>query len=252
MLSLITINMNNYEGLRRTLDSIKNQTIGTLFQHIIIDGGSSDGSLDLILQYARENSSVVWTSEKDRGIYDAMNKGLSMATSEYVAYLNSGDELYDANTLHKLLNIVQKKSDVDIFYSDLTFKNDKGEITREWISGSFSKVKIFLGWMMPHPLTVIRREIILQHSGFNLDFKISADYDLLLRILLRDDVRVVYFPEFTVRMETGGVSNSSVRQVIKANSEVLHSWRSLNGFLIPYWIFFIKPLSKFRQLKIFK
>lgn len=249
MITLITINYNNADGLSRTLASVALQDYGGDFEHVVIDGASTDGSACVAKAYAEENSRVRFVCEKDTGIYNAMNKGLSLATNEYVAFLNSGDVFASDQCLRNLIFFLDARNGVDMLYGDVNFQLPSGKINRVWTSGSFSKLKLYLGWMPPHPMTIIKRSLIEELKGFNEEFRIAADYDLMLRILFLPSVNVKYIHETIVNMEDGGVSNGSLSNVLRSNYEVMKSWIQLTGILAPYWIFFFKPILKLTQLR---
>lgn len=250
MLTIVTINYNNAEGLGKTLRSIESQGNSTQFQHIIIDGASVDGSRAIADSYVNANERAYLVSEKDSGIYNAMNKGLSLTTTEYVAFLNAGDVLAEKNCLSKLVGVLSSFRNVDVLYGDLNFVNGAGTVKRVWKSGDFLRSKLFLGWMPPHPMTVVRTELIRAAGGFDEGFSIAADYDLMLRILLKFDVTVKYLPIITVSMETGGVSNGSIKGILKSNYEVMKSWVGVKAVITPYWVLLMKPLRKILQLNL--
>ena len=242
-LTIVTINLNNKSGLIKTLSSLQNQTAMLDIHHIVIDGNSNDGSKEVLYEYKRNNIHSEVVIEQDLGIYYAMNKGLSRCKTAYIAYLNSGDELCAADTAEKLL---QNLNDIDFFYSDIMIY--KGEtLDRKWYSGSFSKWKLYFGWMPPHPATIIRTSLVRQVGGFDTGYKIAADYKLMLKVLLTKNLKVQYLPVYTVRMEGGGLSNMSVKNIVHANMEVLLAWSSINKFVIPVWLPFFKICLKLMQ-----
>ena len=249
MLTLITVNYNNALGLSRTLKSVIDQCLDEVLEHIIIDGGSTDESSEILENYYKNNPNVRFVSEADNGIYDAMNKGIELATQDYVCFLNSGDILNDESCLQRVCSKIKQDVTIDVLYGDLVFFNETGRITRNWISGNFSSWKLFLGWMPPHPMTIIKRKVLIASNGFSTKFQIAADYDLLLRILWRQARKVSYMPGVLVRMEKGGISNSSMAAIIYSNFEVIKSWNNLTGIFSPYWIFVTKPLMKIMQIR---
>lgn len=251
MITIITINYNNALGLERTLSSISSQDFRGEFEHIIIDGGSSDNSVSIIKNYSTSGN-VVWVSEGDEGIYDAMNKGLSIASNGYIAFLNSGDVLDGADKLSLITQKLKDNTVTDFLYGDLVFVSRDGSITRRWTAGKFQKWKLYFGWMPPHPMTVIKKSLLESVGGFNVQFKIAADYDLFLRLILTRKIAFEYLAVNTVKMEVGGVSNSSLLGIIRSNVEVVNSWIGIRGLIVPYWIFFTKPLLKFRQFRKFQ
>lgn len=248
-LTLVTINYKNYAGLEKTLQSIAEQVKDEAIELVIVDGGSCDLSHALIKSFSCANISLKWISERDAGIYDAMNKGLNLSTSEFVAYLNSGDCLNSKDTLRLLLEKLHSDKSIDFLYSNVSFVNKVGGITRLWTSGKFHWFKILFGWMPPHPMTIIRRSKLIEIGGFDLEFSIASDYDLMLRILKSKKLNIDYVNFTSVKMEAGGVSNGSLNNILRANFEVLLAWKKMYGWVVPYWIVFTKPLSKLVQLK---
>lgn len=246
MLSIITINYNNSAGLTRTIESIVKQTQKTNFEHIIIDGSSNDGSVELLKSYSKEHNNTVCLSEPDDGIYNAMNKGLSKANGKMVAFLNSGDVLASNTILEQLIIFLKNYDQSDIVYGDIRIVNADGVSIRNWRSGKYSRYKLLTGWMPPHPMTMINLEMIRKIGGFNEKYRIAADYDLLFRAINNKTARIEYYPNLLVKMEQGGVSNGSLQNILKSNLEVLEIWRQ-NWNFVPYWIFIAKPLRKLLQ-----
>lgn len=250
LITIITINYNHAMGLARTLNSVSVQDVVENVQHIIVDGGSTDGSKDIAAAYVDKHNNTLLISETDSGIYNAMNKGLALAKNKYVGFLNSGDVLFDNQCLKKVSDLIESEDDIDVIYSDIVFTDRSGRISRVWRPGSFARWKLFLGWMPPHPLTLVSTETVRSHCGFNEKFFISADYDLMLRILLEPNRKIRYLGETMVEMETGGLSNGSIRSILSANLEVIKSWIDLRGSFFPFWIFITKPLYKIFQIRI--
>ena len=249
MLSIVTVNLNNAKGLERTLQSVGQQVTAGKFEHVIIDGNSTDESILYIQNYSSENTNVIWLSEPDNGIYDAMNKGLKLATGEYIAFLNSGDIFANSCCLDHIIKEKETDPNIDVIFGDLCFLDKDSNVIRRWRSGAFNKAKLYYGWMPPHPMTTIRHEIIKKNLGFDIRYKIAADYDLMLRIFLGEKLSIKYTNLVLVYMEKGGLSNSSIFQVIRANVEVMKSWFRIKGVRTPFWIFFTKPLGKLAQIK---
>ena len=250
ILSIITINYNNYSGLKRTLESIEQQRESEQFQHVIIDGFSTDSSISLITDYVSRNQSVVWISERDAGIYNAMNKGISLATGKFISFLNSGDELAGPHCLKDVLYHLEAYGGCDILYGNIDIIAPSGKVKRRWHSGEFKTYMLWVGWMPPHPMFTVRSELITEQFGFNEEFSIAADYDLCLRLLLKSDICVFYLDKTLVRMEDGGVSSASLINIFRANTEVLRSWYRIKGFSLPFWVFVFKPLQKLFQFSV--
>lgn len=243
-LSIITINLNNCSGLKLSINSLFSQSF-TDFELVVVDGVSCDGSVDFIKSLKHQSISIEKVIEKDTGIYSAMNKGLNLATGDYIAFLNSGDYLAHSRVIEKL---VTSGPDTDIGFGRVNFYNEADEIVRVFDPGVFKRWKLFFGWMSPHPMCVIKRSLVLSTGGFREDLRISADYELMLRLFLRDDLTKVYVPGLEVMMQSGGVSNGSLAGVFRGNIEVLKAW-SANHWFVPFWIFILKPVSKLAQLK---
>ena len=249
MLSLITINYNNDSGLKKTIQSVIEQNINHHFEHIIIDGASTDKSNFIIEEYKHVGGNVISKSEPDYGIYDAMNKGLHMASGSHVAFLNSGDVLVHNMVLDKISSAIVHENTLDFLYGDICIVDSLGKVIREWRAGNYMQCKLFLGWMPPHPMTTIRKHILDDCGNFDENLRIAADYDLMLKVLLRRQTNVRYLSETLVHMEAGGISNGSLRGMISSNLEVLKSWFKNKGIIFPFWIVFTKPLSKLLQIK---
>lgn len=253
ILTLITINYNNASGLENTLKSIQNQVQVDDWEHIIIDGGSQDNSEMVINDYAlASDHPVTIVSEADKGIYDAMNKGLRLARGINVAFLNSGDSLAKDDTLLSIISVLRRDNDVNLIYGNIVFKDTNEQPKRYWRPGEFRKYKLLLGWHLPHPMTTLKLDRVNVLGGFDEKLRIAADYHLLLKYAWAYKIKYKYLPCVTVNMEPGGISNGSLGNIIKANYEALLAWRDLDISVFPFWILFTKPLIKLGQYKIWK
>lgn len=243
-ISIITATYNSAATVKDTLISVGRQTY-TNYEHIIIDGLSSDHTLDIVAKYPHVSRTV---SEKDKGIYDAMNKGIALATGEVIGILNSDDIYANNEVLYKVARAFEDPS-VQALYADLQYvkENDLNKVVRHWKSGEFNSHNFFYGWMPPHPTFFVRKELYDEIGVFNTSFRSSADYELMLRFLVAYNVKAVYLPEVTVKMRTGGMSNASWKNRWRANREDRRAW-SVNG-LTPY--FFTIPLKPFRKISQF-
>ena len=217
-ISLITVTYNCYQTLKDTIDSVRAQEYDEL-EYIVIDGGSTDGTVDLIK--SNEDLISFWLSERDSGIYDAMNKGLEKASGDYVGFLHSDDMFYSNETLTNINIALNRCEKPDVFYGDLEYVNAvaTGKVIRKWKSKMFEKVLLKQGWMPPHPTLYIRKEVIDETGFFDTSFKIAADYDYILRLFTRAGLTTCYLPEVIVKMRVGGASNKSLKNIIRKSKE---------------------------------
>ena len=245
-ISIITATYNSAATVGDTLQSIAGQTYPDI-EHIIIDGLSKDNTLEIVKQFVHP---AIISSEKDKGIYDAMNKGIRKATGEVIGILNS-DDFYNGNTI--ISKVMELFSDplVDAVYGDLQYvkQEDSSKIVRTWKAGPFSKKSFYYGWMPPHPTFFVRKKAYEQFGYFNLALQTAADYEIMLRFLFKNDMLVKYLPEVLVKMRTGGASNASLLRRLKANREDRLAWQ-LNGLQPKFFTLTLKPLRKINQFVI--
>ena len=233
----------NDPRLAHALKSVLSQRLEHELETIVVDAGSTDSTKEVLNQYKDDISILI--SEPDNGIYDGMNKGVRLATGDVVGILNADDRYADEFVLRDVLETLSD-SDTDACYGNLVYVNDNDEMVRYWKSGGHSAGKWYWGWMPPHPTFFVRRSIYERYGVFDLGFPIAADYELMLRLLFKERVRVKYLDRVLVRMAVGGASNGSISNIIKANQEVARAWRRNDlsgGFLVPL----LKPASKVLQ-----
>ena len=227
----------------RALDSILSQRHEHDLELIVVDAESTDGTMQVLERY-RDNITTL-ISEPDNGIYDGMNKGIRHSTGDVVGILNADDRYADEYVLRDVTEMFADE-DVQACYGNLVYVNHNDEIVRYWKTGNAGLSKWYCGWMPPHPTFFVRRSVYEEHGVFDLDFPIAADYELMLRLLLKHRISVRYLDRVLVRMALGGESNGSISNVIKANWEVARAWRFnrlRGGYLVP----FLKPASKMFQ-----
>ena len=190
----------------------------------------------------------VLVSEPDEGIYDALNKGIKLATGDVIGLLHSDDIYFDENVLAKVALLFEEKN-VGSVYGDLVYvdKKDTTKVFRYWKAGEFNENKLRKGWMPPHPSFFIRKEIYDRYGLYDTDFKIAADYDLILRFLGKHKISTLYLPEVLVKMRWGGKSNKSLSNIIQKSYEDYRALKK-NTFNNPLLILFKKNLSKLPQL----
>jgi glycosyltransferase involved in cell wall biosynthesis len=245
-ISVITATFNSASTIRDTLDCVRRQDHPEV-EHIIIDGKSTDDTLIIVSGFPHVTKVV---SEKDKGIYDAMNKGIGFATGDIIGILNS-DDLYIDHTV--LSDVAQAFADPAVMtvYADLQFidAGDINRIRRTWVAGPFKKKNFYYGWMPPHPTFFVRKEVY-RHAGlFSTELRSAADYELMLRILLKYGFSTRYLPRVMVKMRVGGMSNASLNNRLRANKEDRLAWK-LNGLKPNFFTLYLKPLRKIHQFII--
>lgn len=235
-ISVITVCYNSIETLETTILSVKKQTHPNI-EYIIVDGKSEDGSLDII----KKHESVIskWVSEPDTGLYDAMNKGLKMATGDIIALINSDDLFCDDKALEKVAIAFVNRPDLDCIYADLYYvsQNDTDEIIRTWRTGGQRKFKY--GWHPAHPTFYVKKDVYNRFGGFNLDFKLAADFEIMLRFLEKHQISAFYLEESLVKMRLGGATNQSFKNIKKGNIECINAFKinslPVNKLLYPFY-----------------
>jgi glycosyltransferase len=251
-ITIITAVYNGSSTIADCLKSVNSQTVSV--DHIIIDGASTDNSLELVRQISPHTRIL---SEPDHGIYDAMNKGIALATGDIVGILNADDFYASPDVLAHVAKVFADPL-VDACYGDLLYvaetqspltnqqQSAAFKTIRYWKSGAFNPDKFYWGWMPPHPTFFVRRRLYDQFGFFNLNLGSASDYELMLRFLLKHKAATVYIPEILVKMRTGGASNANISNRIKANQMDRQAWE-VNG-LKPYpWTLYLKPLRKLSQ-----
>lgn len=243
-LSIITVCLNNRTTIRDTINSVLSQSSVEL-EYLIIDGGSDDGTLDIIESYRQQLSLLV--SEPDTGMYDAMNKGISRAKGEVIGILNADDAYAHDHVLAKVSEAFKDPA-IAACYGDLmyTCHADASRIRRFWKAGPYDRRRFYRGWMPPHPTFFVRKNCYERFGAYRTDLGSSADYELMLRYLLCHNVKPAYISEVLVLMRTGGTSNATLGNRLQAHLMDWKAWR-VNA-LRPYlWTLPMKPLSKIAQ-----
>lgn len=216
-ISVITAVYNSAATLGDALDSVAGQA-GADVEHVVIDGASTDGSTQLL--QARRADFAVFVSERDSGIYDALNKGIARSSGEVVGFLHADDVFADAGVLGRVAREFQDPS-VDAVYGDLVYVSarDTGKVVRRWTAQPFTPRRLGWGWMPPHPTLYVRRKWYDRLGGFDTRYRIAADYHFILRLFSQDGLRAAYVPEILVRMRLGGASNRSLASVLRKSRE---------------------------------
>lgn len=215
--SIITATYNSEKTIIDTLLSLEKQTHLDI-EYIIIDGVSKDNTLKVIDRNSTRVSTII--SEPDKGIYDALNKGILAATGDIIGFLHSDDLLADSNVIADVVATFENNG-CDAVYGDLQYvaRDNIDHVIRCWKSGDFRPRKMQYGWMPPHPTFYMKRELYERWGGFDLSFKISADYDSLTRYIIYHQVKLAYLPRVLTKMRVGGISNRSVKNMILKSKE---------------------------------
>ena len=286
--SIITVSYNSAKTIGDTISSVQKQSYKNI-EYIVVDGNSTDGTVEIVKQYLDSSKGVSqdvsqdamqgrsegasqdlpedlsknlpqdlsigalqgvvtkFLCEKDKGIYDAMNKGLALATGDIIGVLNS-DDFYCSNDV--IENVVRafEENETDCLYGDLNYVDpvDTSKIIRKWRSGAYLRKNFLKGWMPPHPTFFVKKSCYERLGTFDTQFTSAADYELMLRFLFKELCSAQHFPKVMIHMRSGGVSNVSLKNRLRANREDRLAWK-ING-LKPKWFTLLrKPLSKLKQ-----
>ena len=242
-ISIVTAAYNSAHTIRDTIDSVLAQDYPDI-EHIIVDGASKDGTVDILKSYGDK---IRWISEKDGGIYYAMNKGVEMATGDAIGVVGS-DDFYPNNQVISKVVKAFEESNADSVYGDLHYVNAKDvtKIERNWVSGKYDKNRFLNGWMPPHTAFFLKKKIYDAYGLYIPTMPNASDYELMLRMLYKHNVSSYYIPEVLMKMRNGGNSNDSIKKRIISNMEDRSSWK-INGLKPRWYTLFAKPLSKLGQ-----
>jgi glycosyltransferase involved in cell wall biosynthesis len=243
-ISLITVTYNSGEFLEECIQSVISQSYNDL-EYIIIDGGSTDPTISIIHKYKPFISFFI--TEPDLGIYDAMNKGIALATGDVIGILNGDDFFADDLVLNRIAEEFQKNK-ADIVYGNLWYvaRQNSAKIVRKWISKSYTNRSMQYGWMPAHPTFYAKRKLFTEYGNYNLLYKSAADYDLMLRFLFKHQRSSSFVNKVFVKMRTGGVSNQSINNRLKASINDRKAMKN-NGINWPWLSIVFKPLRKIEQ-----
>jgi glycosyltransferase involved in cell wall biosynthesis len=241
-ISLITVAFNSAATIRDTIASVKSQDYSNI-EYIIVDGNSKDGTVPII-----KSSGAKWLSEPDRGIYDAMNKGIAMATGDVVGIINSDDYYFDDKVISTVAEAFGDPS-IDAVYGDLIIVDPGNlkKVVRKYSSKSWKPEKFARGFMPAHPTFFVRRKFYDAVGLFKTDYKIAADYEMLIRLLHNQKVRYRYLPMTMVVMRKGGVSSNGIKSNVILNQEILRACKE-NGIYSNYFMIYTKYVFKLFEL----
>ncbi len=246
LISIVTCVYNNAAEIRAAVDSVLSQR-GVDIEYIVVDGASTDGTMEILQSYGQRIHHLV--SAPDRGIYDGLNRGVELATGDYVGFLHSDDLFADENTLQRLFASLSREPRERwpaAVYGDLLYvdKQQPDRVIRYWRSGPFTLNKLRNGWMPPHPSLYVRRDVMLATGPFDIALRIAADYKFILQ-LFQQPLRFVYVPGVVVRMRTGGASNRSLKAILRKSREDRDALQATG--IAPLRALLIKNLSKVPQ-----
>ena len=245
LVSIITATYNSEAFIAEALNSYRAQTY-IKKELLLIDGKSKDQTLYILKDHL--DCISVLKSEKDNGIYDALNKGIHLAKGDIIGILHSDDLFATNQVLEKVIQKFKSDSSLMAVYGDLEYvsRNNPNEIIRFWKSGNWGLKAMESGWMPPHPTLFIKKECFSKFGIYDLSYNSASDYDLILRLFYKHQIKLAYLPEVLVKMRVGGLSNKSLTNRWKANLEDRIAMKK-NGIPFPVWAAILKPLRKLNQ-----
>ena len=246
--SIITVTYNAKKTLIETINSIKSQSYHDI-EYIIIDGGSTDGTLNVI----KSNLDVVnkWVSEPDYGLYHAMNKGIKLTEGDIIGFLNADDLYSYEHVITDVVNLFSEEA-VEATYANLEIvkQHNINKVKRYWRAGYHNANSFLYGWMPPHPTVFLRKYIYEKYGDFNLDLGSASDYEILLRFFYKNNLTVRYLDRTIIKMRAGGISDKSIFNRIKANRYDKKAWL-INNLKPKFYTHLLKPIRKFGQYRGF-
>jgi glycosyltransferase involved in cell wall biosynthesis len=249
-ISIITVCFNSVKTIESAIQSVIQQNYVDL-EYIIIDGGSNDGTIEIIKKYRDKISKYI--SEPDRGIYDAMNKGIGMATGEIVGILNSDDLFNNENVISSIVSVFQKGKYLNAVIADVVFFNGNNKVIRNYSSKNWSGKKFAWGFMPPHPSFFCKRSVYEEFGLYKIDYKIAADYEILIRFLLINEINYKYVSMITTKMRLGGASSKNLNSIITLNREIKRACfenHIYTNYIMIYLKYFIKILELLKFPKV--
>ena len=243
--SIITVVYNNVTTIAQAIESVLGQNYPDI-EYIIIDGRSTDGTLSEIRKYEDRIARIV--SEKDKGIYDAMNKGIRLATGDLIGILNADDFFYDQEVVSRVVDAFHEDGALQATIGDIVFikDNDHNRVLRHYSARNWRPSKFAWGYMPPHPSFFCKKEVYESFGYHQTDYKIAADYEILIRFLLVNRVRYKYLPITTTKMRMGGASTRNLQSIITLNKEIRRGCsenRVYTNYLMIYSKYFFKPFE---------
>lgn len=243
-ISVITAAYNAEATIAGCMESILSQKY-TNIEHILVDGGSTDRTVEIVREMSPESRVV---SEEDEGLYHALNNGLDLATGEVIGFLHADDRFVHDGVTAKIVEVMED-DEVDGLYGDLIYVGIGGRLLRQWKAGLYHQALLGRGWMPPHPTLFLRSRIYARYGRFDTSYCIAADYDFVLRILKDNLVRLRYIPQTMVEMRIGGISNRGIYNIVKKSAEDMRAVKK-NGTGVPFLVVVMKNFRKSGQFFI--
>lgn len=246
LVTVITVVFNGARTIEQTILSVLAQTYENV-EYLVIDGGSTDGSLDILRQY--EDRIDYWQSEKDRGLYDAMNKGIALAKGDVVGMLNADDFFAAPSALADIVDGFAEGVDAVFSCLDIVDPTDLARVVRKYRISSFSRFMLRIGVMPPHPTFYCRKSCFEKAGGYRTDYQIAADFEMLARLLLKHDIKWKFLDKTTVNMRSGGVSSSGIKAHWTLNLEIIRACKE-NGLYTNLFVLALKlPIRLFECVR---
>lgn len=242
--SIITVSFNSAATVRNTIESVLAQDYSNI-EYIFVDGGSSDGTMDIVREYEERIDTVI--SEPDKGIYDAMNKGIHLATGDVVGLLNSDDFYVDETCVRQLIGRMEAEGK-DTVFADLVMvdSKDTNRVVRYYDSGAFHPARLRYGWMPAHPTFMVKRSLYKKCGYFSLDYRIAADFEMVARLLYAEGASYTYLPMVVIKMRAGGVSTCGLKSSWLLNNEIVRACRA-NGIATSLALVMLKIPAKLME-----
>ncbi len=235
-ISIITATYNSSKTVRDTFESILAQSHED-YEVIVVDGASKDSTMDIIKEYEKKfNGRLCYISERDKGIYDAMNKGIAMASGDIIGILNSDDFFFDDNALYEI-NKVFETHNTDCVFGNLVYvdADNTNDIQRIWKGSEYKSGCFKYGWVPAHPTFYVKRGCYEQYGGYNLSYQVSADFELMLRYLAKYKITSTYIDKYLVRMRAGGESNGTIKNILLGNKNIMRAFKENGITTTPFY-----------------
>lgn len=245
-ISIITVSYNSDKTIETTFKSLSEQSYDDI-EYIVIDGGSTDDTLNIVKKY-RDIINIM-VSESDKGLYDAMNKGIKLATGDVIGLINSDDLFYDHNALEKVVEVFKKNKKLDSVYADLYYvsQHNINKIIRRWVTGNQRQFKY--GWHPAHPTFYIKKSVYDKFGLFDLSFNLAADFEIMLRFLAKYKISTTYLKEPLIKMRLGGETNKSFKNIFLQNIECLRAFKKNDIKVVKLLYPFFRIIPKFFQFR---